>query len=340
MTLRRTLILGAVVCGIVATGGAPAGAAFVEIADFNNLVLGPIAGQNGWYAADPTSVVALDPDGAGLNVLSVVTESTILYHEAVVPEGTTRLLFTRFRYEDQLSVSFGLTQNLSPDRFGEFDVELSLTSTRDDLRINDDGTYLVAATLESEHWYNCWILVDNAADVTSIWLHDRGFEAATAADQLSIEGRTVFPFRGTVLGDLRNFFIKTGGGDGLSGPLLLDDIFMQDTDAVDLSHPAASVAGVGLPPAVMNLVGAWPNPFNPQTTISYTLAESQPVSLAVHDLSGRLVRRLFSGVREPGAYATKWDGRDNRGAAVASGVYLARLIGREEAWTAKLMLVR
>ena len=154
------------------------------------------------------------------------------------------MLFVRFRYEEQLSASFGMSQVLIPNQFGEYDVELSLTSTKDDLRINDDGTYLELATLEAEHWYNVWLCIDNEADVTSVWMHDRPNEPATRDDQLSIDGRTEFPFRGSVANDLKNFFVKTGGGSGVAGPLLLDDIYLQDSYGIDLSNPTTSVTAV------------------------------------------------------------------------------------------------
>ncbi len=340
MTMRKTLILAVLVCGLVSAGVGTARAEFVAIADFNDLELGPIAGQNGWYAADPTSVVALDPALSGLKVLTVETESTILYHAAVVPEDATRMLFTRFRYEDQLSVSFGLTQDSRPDRFGEFDVELSLTSTRDDLRINDDGTYQVLTALQPGHWYNIWLLVDNDTQETMVWMHDRAYEGATAADQLSIDGRTSFPFRGTVYGDIESFYIKTGGGDGVSGPLVLDDIYLQDDEGIDLSNPVNVVSAVTGPVAAIPTLDAWPNPFNPQITLSFTLTESQPVALSVHDVSGRLVRKLMSNVSEVGTHAVVWDGRDRAGTSVASGVYFAQLSGRTAPQIKKLVLVR
>ena len=81
-----------------------------------------------------------------------------------------------------------------------------------------------------------------------------------------------------------------------------------------------------------------PNPFNPQTTIRYRLPETGPASgaeaepprpdrarLEVFDLRGRLVRRLVDRVLGAGDHQVVWDGRDDRGGAVASGVYLYRL---------------
>jgi hypothetical protein len=340
MTMRKTLIFGAVLLGAATAAVGAAQATYIMIDDFDDLTLGPINGQNAWHAPDADSAVTPDPDDADNQVLTVLTSSTYLRRPAILPAGKTRMLFLRFRYEEQLSVSFGMSQQLYPFQFGDFDVELNLTSTKDDLRVNDDGNYVELTSLEPQHWYNCWIAIDNAADVSSIWIHDRPFEPATAADQLSVDGRTEFPFRGLVPNDLNNFFIKTGGGDGIAGPLILDDICLQDADGVDLSYPTDTVSSVSPHPARLHLRGAWPNPFNPQTTISFTLDEAQPITLTVYDLSGRRVRVLATGAWEAGPHAIRWDGRDEAGAGAASGVYLARLTGRRGVQSTKMLLAR
>jgi len=84
----------------------------------------------------------------------------------------------------------------------------------------------------------------------------------------------------------------------------------------------------------------YPNPFNPSTTIRYTLASPQSVTLAVFDVGGRLVRSLESGARTAGEHEQRWDGRDNRGRPVASGVYYARLAGETQTLTRKIVLLK
>ena len=68
-----------------------------------------------------------------------------------------------------------------------------------------------------------------------------------------------------------------------------------------------------------------PNPFNPSTLIRYQLPGTGKVGLRVYDVRGRLVRRLIDRVEGAGNYSVQWDGRDDRGVAVASGAYLYRL---------------
>jgi photosystem II stability/assembly factor-like uncharacterized protein len=68
-----------------------------------------------------------------------------------------------------------------------------------------------------------------------------------------------------------------------------------------------------------------PNPFNPETTIRYSLPRATQVRLYVYDVSGRLVRRLEEGMEPAGERAVTWNGRDDRGTPVGSGVYIYRL---------------
>lgn len=78
-------------------------------------------------------------------------------------------------------------------------------------------------------------------------------------------------------------------------------------------------------PALTRLSGAYPNPFNPSTTVRFELARAGHARLRVYDLSGRLVRELVDAALAAGPQAVAWDGRDGDGQPVPSGVYLLRL---------------
>ena len=93
---------------------------------------------------------------------------------------------------------------------------------------------------------------------------------------------------------------------------------------------AASAVGA-TPAAGVRLYPNVPNPFNPTTTISFALPEGQgpaSVSLRVFDLRGRLVQVLWEGITDQDRYSLVWDGRNDRGDFVPSGVYIARLEAR------------
>lgn len=83
-----------------------------------------------------------------------------------------------------------------------------------------------------------------------------------------------------------------------------------------------------------------PNPFNPKTTIQYQIPHSGDVSLKVYDVRGRLVRTLVAGFQPAGRQAVEWDGTDERGAKVASGSYVYRVVAGEFVDQRKMTLVK
>jgi len=83
-------------------------------------------------------------------------------------------------------------------------------------------------------------------------------------------------------------------------------------------------------PIVSALAQNYPNPFNPDTWIPYELAQSCDVKIVIYDIQGRLVRLLDLGHREIGQYITKeqaahWNGRNDAGEAVSSGIYFYQI---------------
>jgi len=83
-----------------------------------------------------------------------------------------------------------------------------------------------------------------------------------------------------------------------------------------------------------------PNPFNPSTQIAFGLKEPGWVALTIYDVSGRVVRELANGEFEAGNHICTWDGKDSRGASVASGVYFYRLDTKDLTATKKMLMLR
>lgn len=88
------------------------------------------------------------------------------------------------------------------------------------------------------------------------------------------------------------------------------------------------VSGVGVDPAIgaaQVLLTVRPNPIRKSGRIDYSLASPGQVDLEIFGINGRRVRTLYRGLREPGTYGSIWDGTDDRGVLVPSGMYFARL---------------
>jgi len=92
--------------------------------------------------------------------------------------------------------------------------------------------------------------------------------------------------------------------------------------------------------AVVALRAPHPNPFNPTTTVSFTLPRAADLDLAVFDLRGRRLQTLVAGHRSRGTHHAQWHGTDDRGRTLASGVYLVRLQVDREVATRRVSLIR
>lgn len=88
------------------------------------------------------------------------------------------------------------------------------------------------------------------------------------------------------------------------------------------------------------LVQNYPNPFNPNTTIRYEIPAPCHVRMKIYDVNGRLVRTLVDMQRDSGPHIVTWDGTDNHGRAVASGIYFYRVTAGSFAGTKKMVLLK
>jgi hypothetical protein len=83
-----------------------------------------------------------------------------------------------------------------------------------------------------------------------------------------------------------------------------------------------------------------PNPFNPQTTITYSLPARGEVTVTIFDVSGRLVRMLHRGVEPAGERTVAWNGLDDAGQPLSSGVYYYRVEALGQSATRKMVLLK
>jgi hypothetical protein len=108
-----------------------------------------------------------------------------------------------------------------------------------------------------------------------------------------------------------------------------------DRGAFEYQLPSSVAEFSGLTPNVAALADAYPNPFNPSTTIRFSLAQANDVRLVVHDVAGRVVTILASGFHPAGEYSVRFDGSD-----LASGVYFCTLSSRIFSETKRLLLLK
>jgi hypothetical protein len=100
-----------------------------------------------------------------------------------------------------------------------------------------------------------------------------------------------------------------------------------------------TIETVSLPEGI-RLEPGYPNPFNPSTVIPFSLSRPAHVTLSVFDVGGRRVTTLLDRICGPGRHEAAWNGTNDRGIALPSGVYLVRLAAGKQVLTSKLCLLR
>ena len=124
---------------------------------------------------------------------------------------------------------------------------------------------------------------------------------------------------------------SAGGANGVAG-----GFWAQNADVVtSVTDPPSEAL-----PTQFRLHQNYPNPFNPETTIRYDLAKPVEVRLTVFDVLGRAVRTLVAHKQAAGAHSAVWDGRDDLGRQLASGVYVYRLEAGDFTKSAKMLLLK
>ena len=113
-------------------------------------------------------------------------------------------------------------------------------------------------------------------------------------------------------------------------PELVEDLVFNVIDAVEQVEMIKKTSEIS----------AFPNPFNAMTTMKFTLAQGGTTSVKIYNLLGQQVRELINQLFTAGEHAISWDGRDDHGTQVPSGVYIARLQAIETVQSFKLALVK
>jgi subtilisin family serine protease len=217
-----------------------------------------------------------------------------------------------------------------------------------DLNLMNTGNYpLEFSTRVADFPVNGSYAADDLVGMTPTELVNKGILAAADKSggptwvSVSPAAGTIYPGVGK---DLNIRFDATAMTDGTYYAML--DIFSNDPDtpahSVPLIMTLASVSGVQDPvlPGRVELAGAVPNPFNPMTHITYSMPMAGEVTLRIYDVSGRLIRDLASGLRSAGRHQEKWDGTNQQGRDVASGIYFARLTVEGQMQMKSMLLLR
>jgi hypothetical protein len=133
---------------------------------------------------------------------------------------------------------------------------------------------------------------------------------------------------------------------GFSFQYIRDDVGSYPIDRMHIAHDVFSWMQYPTNPMQAEIPSAYklaqnfPNPSNPMTSISFDMKEKGLVTLKIYNVAGQLVRTLFDGTKDAGFYSITWDGKNNRGAKVGSGIYLYKMETKGFIATKKMVVLR
>ena len=122
-----------------------------------------------------------------------------------------------------------------------------------------------------------------------------------------------------------------------------DDIIVEEDQVVEINISLTPLLGTDeiLIPGSMELYGNYPNPFNPETAISFSIPDNNKnTELIIYNLKGQKVKTLISSQLSAGHHTVIWNGKDEQGNAVPSGIFLYRLKNSNYCSTKKMILVK
>jgi photosystem II stability/assembly factor-like uncharacterized protein len=170
--------------------------------------------------------------------------------------------------------------------------------------------------------------------VTSSQLNNKGFEVERKQGSESYRALTFIKGDGTTTEQKSYSYTDKGLKEG-------DYTYRLKQIDFDASFHYSNEVNVSVnQPAEFSLSQNYPNPFNPSTTINFSLAQKASVKLVVYDILGKEVRTLVNSNEAAGTYQVQWNGLNNNGQSVSTGIYIYRITAGDFVQQKKLMFMK
>ena len=206
------------------------------------------------------------------------------------------------------NLTFTVQDSLLPGQVGE------ITTFYGEITNLLDSTMIVTAEFDTTgyppDWFFSWCLGENCLPPFIFTANDTLPGGGTLETTVYLTPNSSTPDQATVY-----YRVFPAGA-----PTMVEELSF----TVDLSL-SVDEQRVTLQPKSFILNPAYPNPFNPGTTVSYTIGRQGFVNAAVYNLLGKQVRTLSSGLQTPGLHQIEWNGRDSNGVELPSGAYYIHL---------------
>ena len=226
----------------------------------------------------------------------------------------------------------------------DFSGIISTVAGNGEFAFNGDGGIATEASL----YFPTDMAVDNSS---TLYIMDYGNRRVRKVTQTKARTLTYTPNPGFTGQDgflytVVNAFRQTSQGPVVVfvkiNPSAKDALIASVWDIMKLVDPLANLEqALQVPlPSATEFIGNFPNPFNPDTVIRYSIAEDTPVSVVIYAITGQKVVQLVDDYQTSGFYDVVWNGKNGQGRPVSSGIYFARLTTRNQTQMHKLLLLK
>ncbi|MFQ5605799.1 MAG: right-handed parallel beta-helix repeat-containing protein [bacterium] len=293
--------------------------------EFDNLALGSLDGQNAWFVqpgAEAAQVISDPTDSTGRGKVIKLDPSPVQHinmGRTIVPQSDsvhTLEFLVRVEPSDTSMAKVEVNTVGNPKWDKKFQLYFGTT-----MRLNFGPTQPEAVNfisqVERNRWYHVKAVIDLEKEVVDIFVDN----------ELKLDSIAINP------GPIS--LISVIGWDS-PGFVLFDDF--RGCEFSPITHVASNAANEL--PLQFALMPNYPNPFNPSTTIRFELPLKAEVKITVYDLIGRKVAILVEAEYAAGEHSVFWDGRDQHGRTVGSGVYFVKMQAGRFVQTNKMALVR
>ena len=224
----------------------------------------------------------------------------------------------------------------SPETTGAQGFGLSCAIDRNNVKWfgTDKGLY----SFDGKEWKTHTNVVTDGGGITTIVVDEANILWLLSGSQLlSYDGKNPVEYATGLSGYTMRFAIDHDGivwFGGLEGAVTSGIMsYNKNAAAMAVDSPQAL-------PETVSLGGNYPNPFNPATTIEFSLPETGFTTLTIYSITGQKVRELAGEQFARGVHTVIWDGRDDRGGSVSSGVYICRLKMVDQVAAKRMLLLR
>jgi hypothetical protein len=200
-------------------------------------------------------------------------------------------------YEDNAknSLTFGFPFNLSNFLFAQLDFYLKAAL------IPGDSLFVEVSTDYGETWNSVWYF-------------------ARSSFSFRLQSIDLSAFTGEGMDDVQIRFTLSSDDEGVGNGVSIDDI------SIIVSELPLAIEDSDITlPLTYDLKQNYPNPFNPSTTIQYSIPKTEQVELIIYTITGEKVKTMVSDKVEAGHHSIQWNGDNDQGRSVASGVYIYRI---------------